>query len=132
MCLLFLSNVQGEWKLRGKTPPKNCQANWKAFYICSKKKKMLGTGLKSFPYLPVKGYLSSTTFHLRFTFYPIPNACQVYGRSQTKGSGWTSDLSNGQQILLQYIHLSKTLIFLPQIIFPQKLESSLVYLFRIQ
>lgn len=42
---------------------------------------MLGTGLKSFPYLGIKGYLSSTSFHLGFTFHPIAKACQVYERS---------------------------------------------------
>lgn len=65
---------------------------------------MLGKGLKSFPYVAIKGYLSSTSFHLGFTFYPIANACQVYERSVNalnKGSGWTPDLNNGQQVLLQ-------------------------------
>lgn len=82
---LFLSNVQGEWKLQSKTAPhKTVKLIGKLFTFALRKKinkKMLGTGLKSFPYLGIKGYLSSTSFHLGFTFHPIANACQVYERS---------------------------------------------------
>lgn len=42
---------------------------------------MLGMGLKSFLYLAMKVHLSSMSFQLRSTFYPIANACQAYERS---------------------------------------------------